>query len=459
MKSLKIKDIAAAMGADIVCGEPESEVRRVSHDSRDVEPGTLFFALIGEKNDAHRFIPDVVEAGCLHVVISDVEALRPVTEKGVTALFVKDTKKALQDLASWYLKEIGVTVVGVTGSVGKTTTKDMLYAICSQKYRTSCTAGNYNSDVGLPLTALSLDEGTEVAILEMGMDRPGQIDMLSSIARPKVAVITTIGSAHIEFFGTRENILEAKMEIVNHLEKDGTLVVNSDCDLLGPERVRGSYRLVTAGRGIGADYRISGVKNLGADGCEFTLSNMWVSERFRIPAAGGHNAGNAAVAIAAAAQLNVSLKEAAKGLASMTLTGNRLTYRNNGKITILDDTYNASPEAMRAAIDQLMTTAGNRKIAVLGDMYELGENSADIHGKIGEYALSKGVDTVIGVGDLGQLIAAEAGDTGIPVQTKEEAIKILREMAEEGDVVLVKASHAMQMEKIVGALMEEAAGK
>ncbi len=453
MKSLKIKEIASAIGADIVCGMPNDEVTRVSHDSRDAGPGTLFFCLIGEKNDAHRFIPDVVEAGCTHVVISDVEALRPVTEKGITALYVSDTKEALQDLAAWYLKEIGVTVIGVTGSVGKTTTKDMIAAICSQKYRTSCTKGNYNSDVGLPLTALSLEEGTQVAVLEMGMDRPGQIDLLARIARPKVAVITTIGSAHLEFFGKRENILKAKMEIANYLGASDALVVNTDCDLLRPENVRGGYRLVTAGRAVTNDFRLSDVKNLGEEGCEFTLTNMWRSERFRIPAAGSHNAGNAAVAIAAAAELNVTMSEAARGLAGMVLTGNRLSYLTNGKITVLDDTYNASPEAMKAAIDQLIATEGQRKIAVLGDMYELGDGAADIHQSMGEYAVGKGVDLVIGVGDLGQLAAASAGTNGMMAPTKEKAIKILKQTVQDGDVILVKASHAMEMGKIVEALI------
>ncbi len=453
MKSLRIKDIAAAIGADILCGMPEDEVIRVSHDSRDTSDGTLFFCLIGERNDAHKFLPDVVKNGCRCAVVSDVEALRPVADKGITALYVEDTKKALQDLAAWYIKEIGVTTVGVTGSVGKTTTKDMLYAICSRKFRTSCTKGNYNSDVGLPLTVLSLEEGTEVAILEMGMDRPGQIDLLADIARPKVAVITTIGSAHIEFFGKRENILKAKMEIANHLRPNDCLVVNTDCDLLTPENTAGDYRLVTAGKKPQADFRLSEVKNLGEDGCEFTLTNMWRSERFRIPAAGTHNAGNAAVAIAAAAQLGVTMTDAAKGLDSMVLTGSRLTYRTNGKITVLDDTYNASPEAMRAAIDQLMATDGARRIAVLGDMYELGDSSEEIHQGIGEYAADKGVDIVIGVGDLGQLTAAGAGTAGMMVSTKEKAIKALRQMVRDGDVILVKASHAMQMEKIVQALV------
>ena len=285
------------------------------------------------------------------------------------------------------------------------------------------------------------------------MDRPGQIDLLARIARPKVAVITTIGSAHLEFFGKRENILKAKMEIANYLGASDALVVNTDCDLLRPENVRGGYRLITAGKGVTNDFRLSDVKNLGEEGCEFTLTNMWRSERFRIPAAGSHNAGNAAVAIAAAAQLNVTMSEAARGLAGMVLTGNRLSYLTNGKITVLDDTYNASPEAMKAAIDQLIATEGQRKIAVLGDMYELGDGAADIHQSMGEYAVGKGVDLVIGVGDLGQLAAASAGTNGMMAPTKEKAIKILKQTVQDGDVILVKASHAMEMGKIVEALI------
>ena len=287
------------------------------------------------------------------------------------------------------------------------------------------------------------------------MDRPGQIDLLAKIARPKVAVITTIGSAHLEFFGKRENILKAKMEISNYLGAADSLVVNTDCDLLKPENVRGGYQLITAGRGMQNDYRISDVKNLGEEGFEFTLTNMWRSERFRVPVAGIHNAGNAAIAIAAAAQLNVTMSEAAKGLAGMVLTANRLSYVTNGKIKVLDDTYNASPESMRAAIDQLVATEGGKKIAVLGDMYELGEDTADIHQSMGEYAVGKGVDLVVGVGELGQLAAASAGTSGIMVPTKEKAVKVLKQTVKDGDVILVKASHAMDMGKIVQALIGE----
>ena len=454
MKNLKIKDIAEAIGANIVCGEPEDEVSRVSHDSRDAGEGALFFALIGERNDAHKFLPDVVKNGCTHFVISDAEALGPVAEMGVTALCVEDTKQALQDLAAWYLKELGVTVIGVTGSVGKTTTKDMLRAICSEKYKTEYTKGNYNSDVGLPLTALSFDEGIEVAILEMGMDRPGQIDALAKVARPKVAVITTIGSAHLEFFGTRENILKAKMEISNYLGTAGSLVVNADCDLLTPENTQGEYSLITAGTKEECDFRVSDIKDLGPGGCEFRITNMWRSAVIRTPAAGAHNAVNAALAIAAASQIGVSLEEAAKGLADMELTGNRLAYRSNGRFTILDDTYNASPEAMKAAIDQLAKTEAVKRIAVLGDMYELGEGADVIHQQMGEYALSKGIDIVIGVGDLGQFAAAGAESCGKVAPTKEKAIKMLKQIVKDGDAVLVKASHAMEMGKIVEALMK-----
>ncbi len=353
------------------------------------------------------------------------------------------------------MKKTGVTVIGVTGSVGKTTTKDMLTAICSCKFRTSCTQGNHNSDIGLPLTVLSMDADTEVAVLEMGMNHPGEIHDLAKIARPHIAVITTVGSAHIEFFGTRENIMKAKMEITDFLEPYDTLVVNSDCDLLAPGNVAGDYAVMTAGSGRSNDFIISDVENLGEEGMAFTLSNMWMSERFEIPATGIHNVGNAAVAVAAASCLGITMEEAARSLKKAVITEGRLQYRDNGRIKVIDDTYNASPEAMEAAIDQLIATEGGKKIAVLGDMYELGENGIPLHERVGAYAAEKGVDLVIGVGALGEKIAEGAGAAGRAAPTREKALKILRKNLDKGDVVLVKASHAMELDMIVREILKK----
>ena len=456
MKELTVRQIADAVGGKVICGRPAMTVSRVSRDSRDVDGRTLFFALRGENRDGHSFIRDVVGQGCTALIISDEESLKQVENEYVTAVLVEDTTKALQILAAWYLRELDITVVGITGSVGKTTTKDLLYAACREKYKTGATKGNYNNHIGLPLTVLYFDEDVQVGVLEMGMDKYGEIDFLAGLARPHIAVITCIGSAHIEFFGSRENIMKAKMEITNYLQPSDTLVISKDGDLLRPENVKGDYRLVTSGEDDDSDYVVSGIVDNGAAGMEFDLKNMWMTQHFMIPAAGRHNVLNAAVAAAAAGQLNITMEEAARGMAKAEMTGKRLAFKRNEnkKIDIIDDTYNASPEAMKAAIDQLMAVPGERKIAILGDMYELGDSGEELHREIGRYAEKKGVDLVLGVGPLGSLIAGECDGRGRAYETKKELKKDLKKILLEGDTILVKASRGMALDEIAEELLK-----
>ncbi len=456
MKELSISEICSAIDGKILCGRPGMTVSKVSRDSREVDDDTIFFALIGQNQDGHSFIKDVVAGQCTALVVSDPEALKQVSDEYVTAILVDDTTKALQRLAAWYLRQLNVTIIGVTGSVGKTTTKDLLAAACSQKYNTKCTQGNYNNHIGLPLTVLDFDENTQVGVLEMGMDKYGEIDFLANLARPHIAVITTIGSAHMEFFGSRENIMKAKMEITNYLEPSDILVINSDGDLLNTKTAAGDYRLISCGPDDKADFSISNIEDKGKDGMEFDLSNMWMTQRFSIPVMGVHNVRNAALAAAAACQLSITMKVAARGMYMANITGGRLAFKKNDKkeIDIIDDTYNASPEAMRAAIDQLMAAEGQRKVAILGDMYELGDTAPQIHESVGRYAKEKGVDLVLGVGGYGVRIAEGAGDIGQRFQNKKELIKSLHKIIKAGDTVLVKASRGMALEEVVDQLMK-----
>ena len=269
MKKLTMEQTAAAINGRVLCGNSENIVSRVSRDSRDVDGNTLFFALVGANRDAHEFIGDVVRNGCGNIVISESDALESVKDKNVTAILVDDTTKALQRLAAWYIRELDINVIGVTGSVGKTTTKDLLNAACSVKYKTGCTKGNYNNHIGLPLTVLSFEEDTEIGILEMGMDKYGEIDFLADLARPHIAVITCIGSAHMEFFGSRENIMKAKMEITNYLSPSDILVISRGEDLLRPENIHGEYHLISSGEEEDNDYIVSDITDNGAAGMEF----------------------------------------------------------------------------------------------------------------------------------------------------------------------------------------------
>ena len=428
MKKLTMEQTAAAMNGRILCGSSENIVSRVSRDSRDVDGNTLFFALVGANRDAHEFIGDVVRNGCGNIVISESDALESVKDKNVTAILVDDTTKALQRLAAWYIRELDINVIGVTGSVGKTTTK----------------------------TVLSFDEDTEVGILEMGMDKYGEIDFLADLARPHIAVITCIGSAHMEFFGSRENIMKAKMEITNYLSPSDILVISRGEDLLRPENIHGEYHLISSGEEEDNDYIVSDITDNGAAGMEFDLRNGQTVQHFSIPAAGRHNVFNAAAAAAAACQAGLTMEQASRGMAGAQITGNRLSFRKNEKagLEIIDDTYNASPEAMRAAIDQLMAVPAERRVAILGDMFELGESSEQIHENIGKYAAEKGVDLVLGVGELGSLIAASAGERGIAFTDKTKLEKELGTYIRPGDTVLVKASHGMALSETVGILMK-----
>lgn len=454
MKDLTMREITEAVGGKIVHGDGELTVNDVSRDSREVTEGTLFFALVGESTDAHAFLEDVVKSGCKAMVISKEECLGKIKKKDTAVILVEDTLKALQMLAAWYIRTLDITIVGITGSVGKTTTKNMLNAICKKRFVTGCTQGNYNNHLGLPLTVLNFEDDTEVGIIEMGMDKFGEIDFLADLARPHIALITTIGSAHIEFFGTQENILKAKMEITNYLKPTDVLMVNGDSELLRREKVKGDYRLVITGSKGDCDYRISDIQDFGEEGVGFKLSNLWRTKEFRIPVPGLHNVNNAALAIAAAFDLGIGFDEAAEGLSEMEIMANRLAFKENKGVKIIDDTYNASPEAMRAAIDLLATSQGKRKIAILGDMYELGKEEASIHFEIGKYAQKRGIDLVIGVGHLGKHIGKGAGSNGVSWDDIIALKKAVPRLLVKGNVILVKASRGMALEEIVEELLK-----
>lgn len=454
MKELKMIQIAEAVEGNIISGDGNIVVNNVSRDSREVSEGTLFFAIVGENKDAHLFLEDVIRSGCKAVIISDEEALKNLKTNGVCAIKVDDTVRALQMLAAWYIRTLDITVVGITGSVGKTTTKNMLNAICSERYNTGCTKGNYNNHLGLPLTVLSFDEDTEIGILEMGMDKFGEIDFLADLARPHIALITTIGSAHIEFFGSRENIFKAKMEITNYLKSTDVLMVNGNSEFLQRDNVKGNYKVVVTGTDTSSDYIISDIRDYGEEGVGFRLENLWRKKEFKVPIHGTHNAYNAALAVAAAFDLGIGFDEAAKGLAEMKPMTNRLAFKEIKGVRIIDDTYNASPEAMRAAIDLLASSSGKRKIAILGDMYELGEKAAEIHFEIGKYAQKRGVDLVIGLGTLGQEIGKGAGSNGVCYRDKVQLKQDINQLLVPENVILVKGSRGMAMEEIVDELMK-----
>ena len=462
MKRLTAAEITAAVGGILAAGDGEHPITGISIDSRTVKEGDLFIPIIGERMDGHRFIPEALKGGCGAVLIMEDHPLPE--ETGSSAVIrCKDTTKALQDLARWYLNALSIRRIGVTGSTGKTTTKEMIYHICSEKYKTQRNLGNFNNHIGLPLTILSFEEGTEVGVLEMGMSSPGEIDLLAELVRPEIGVITNIGTAHIENLGSREEILKAKLEITHYFSEDNLLIINRDNDLL--KQIQDPpYRLVNIGENGKSHLILSAITDLGEKGIGFTLErktgDSYQSQEFRLHIPGRHNAYNAALAVGAGLELGITMEEAAAGLEKLRDTDKRLSIRGKNGIKIIDDTYNASVDSMKSAIDLLAGMAGVRRVAVLGDMLEMGPQSPDYHREIGEYLRGKGVDLLITVGrDSLRIAEGAAGDPNPPemvhYENTDQLIGNLKTRIVPGDIALFKGSRGIGLDEAVRRLLED----
>ena len=467
MRPFTVEEIIKAVGGTLVSGEKENIVYRVCTDSRKAEPGDLFFPLKGENNDGHDFLGQVLEAGCRTIVVSDESKIPKqafASQPGdADIIVVGDTTAALQALASYYLDCLPLKKkIAVTGSVGKTSTRDMLYYAASTSFKTGRNPKNFNNYFGLPLSIMDFEPDTEVAVLEMGMASAGEIETLARIARPDIAVITNIGVSHIENLGSREGILKAKLEVTCCFDENSALVINADNDMLTPENVKGPYRLITVGTGENCDYRINDVCDFGDKGIEYTLCHEGKDYRIKLPVPGAHNAINASLAVAAAGLMGISPETAIKGFEQAELTEKRLNIKKQGRIKVIDDTYNACPESMKSALNTLMSTdveEGGRRVAVLGDMFELGKESPAAHLEVGRYAVEKKPDLLIAVGKDAEYIAQGAEPLGdghvLRYETREDLEKEVHEIIRPGDTVLVKASRSMEMEKTVKEILKE----
>ena len=462
MKRLTAAEITAAIGGILTAGDGEQQINGISIDSRTVKEGDLFIPIIGERMDGHQFLSAALKGGCGAILIMEGYPLP--TEIGSQAIIrCKDTTKALQDLARWYLNALSIRRIGVTGSTGKTTTKEMIYHICSEKYKTQRNMGNFNNHIGLPLTILSFEEGTEVGVLEMGMSSPGEIDLLAELVRPEIAVITNIGTAHIENLGSREEILKAKLEITHYLSSENLLIINRDNDLLAQIQDT-PYRLLTIGENGKSHLILSSIEDLGEKGVRFTLErkagDSYESQEFRLHIPGRHNAYNAALAVGAGLELGISMEEAAAGLAKLRDTDKRLFIRGKNGIKIIDDTYNASVDSMKSALDLLAGMSGVRRVAVLGDMLEMGPQSPGFHREIGEYLQDKGVDLLITVGKDSSYIREGAAAVSNPpemvhYESTDQLIPDLKTRIVPGDVALFKGSRGIGLDEAVRRLLED----
>ncbi len=467
MRDFTIGEILDACKGQLISGQRNNIVYGVCTDSRIAKPGDIFFPLIGEKNDGHDFLQQVMEAGCKSIIVSD-ESKVPKTaflhQAGDTDIIVvDDTTKALQDLAVYYLGTMPLKKkIAVTGSVGKTSTRDMLYYVASAKYKTGRNPKNFNNGFGIPLSILEFEPDTQIAVLEMGISSPGEMEKLARLVRPDIAVITNIGVSHIENLGSREGILREKLNVTSYFDSNATLIVNSDNDMLTEENVSGNYNVIKVGSSRDCDYRISDICDFGDKGIKYSLDSRGKKYEVKLNVLGAHNGINATLAIAAGNLLGISEEEAISGLERAELTEKRLNIRNTDKIKVIDDTYNACPDSMISAINTLASTEieeGGRRIAILGDMFELGQESARAHKQVGAYAAEKKIDVIIAVGSHAEYYAKGAASMGndrvMYYPKKSELLSKISEVVKDKDVVLVKASRGMAMEEVVKEIIKD----
>jgi UDP-N-acetylmuramoyl-tripeptide--D-alanyl-D-alanine ligase len=483
MIELTIEEIIQAISASCEpCDARAQEtIKGVSTDTRSVKTGDILFALVGENMDAHDYLGMLSGNIPAALVASKPEAV-PESYTGCV-LIVDDTLRALQELSSFVCAKVAPHTIAITGSVGKTTLKDILAQISSSKYKTVATSGNYNNHIGVPLTIFEIEADTEVLILEMGMNHAGEIRRLVEIARPEISIIANVMEVHRENFDSDDGILKAKMEVADFLGEDSTLVVNGDDEGLrqAADIPYAAYAIITAGSSKVCDFRVRDSRLRGNDrrsgndtwdenSVSFVIEYGEEAQEFTVPIPGGYIGTSVALAVAAASAIGISLRECAEALTTIKRTSHRLELliNDNNGIKIIDDTYNASPESMKSALDYLAKVAALRRIAVLADMYELGKDAPRLHREVGVYAAESGVDVLVTVGELAKHISegsrpsswAKSQDP-CPLEilhfaTREEAISYLKKNIRKGDVYLVKGSHATKMQEVVEELYSDA---
>lgn len=457
METLTLGQLLRAVGGTLLgdVTDLDTQFTDVCTDSRQLKPGALFIPLEGERFDGHAFLNAALEggaAGCL--TARERESYLP----GKFYVKVRSTQRALRDLARYYKGLFPIPFVAVTGSVGKTTTKDMAAAVLSVRYQVLKTEGNFNNAIGVPLTLLRLDHTHQICVVEMGMDHAGEIDELSQLVEPDVALITNIGDSHIENLGSREAIFQAKCEIFHHLKPGGLAILNGDDPMLATLRGKLPQRTLFVGRGEGLDYTALNVESDGATHLSCTVRTPSTQFLAQIPALGAHMVYPTLMAAALAEHFGMGGDEITQGIRAFLPTKMRMNViRCPGDIVILNDAYNANPQSMRAAAAVLSDAKGRRKVAVVGDMKELGPSSEAFHRAVGGYFAQAGVDHLIAIGDLARFIAQGAREGGLELADYypglEQAGPALDRELRSGTTILVKASRSMAFEKIVDYLL------
>jgi len=453
MEGILLKDVVFASGGVLIQGAPSIEIDKVSTDSRDINPGDLFIALKGEIFDGHDFIEEAVKRGAKALI---THVIRNNLPEKIGVVLVKDTLKALQDLAAFYRRLFNIPVTAVTGSTGKTTTKDMIHALLATNYNVLKSEGNLNNQIGLPLTLFNLNKNHHMTVVEMGMSGFNEINRLAAIAEPSLGVITNIGLSHIESLGSRENILKAKLELFERFDKRCTAILNADDDLLWGIQDKLTFPVIYYGTRNGIDLCAESIESLNGKGISYTLHSEGEKRRIRLNVPGRHNIYNSMAAVAVARHFGVEFEQIINAFQSIKTHKMRLEISNlNGGITVIDDAYNASPDSVVSALSVLKDLPGKRKIAILGDMLELGKYSEYAHRFVGKAVFSNGIDVLITKGELSRVIADQALSMGMGeerifcLDNNEDVLNMLETFIESGDTILVKGSRGMKMEEIV----------
>lgn len=456
MKNMSLIEISSACGGTFY-GSSSFEnqvVSGVAIDSRKIKKDFLFIPIKGAQVDGHDYIPQVIKNGALCTLSEHV-----LVDPTFPYIHVDSTQQALKDIAEHYRKSLNIKVVGITGSVGKTSTKEMIASVLSQKYNTLKTEGNFNNEIGVPLTIFNLTEEHEVAVLEMGINHFGEMNRLSKIARPDIVVMTNIGRCHLEFLGDLDGVLKAKSEIFNYMNPEGTIILNGEDEKLS--NIGGVQHMAPHFFGLSPEcYTYADeINNQGLKGidCHIHLSPER-SFHCRIPIPGGHMVLNALAGSAVGMELGLSEEEIKNGIESLVPLSGRNKITSTDHYTIIDDCYNANPESMKASLD-VLATATTRKVAILGDMGELGPDAPSIHESIGQYAVNKKVDILCCVGELCHHMAAGGENEQKKCNNSFTKIhyfetkKILEEhlscILQDKDSILIKASHFMKFDQLV----------
>lgn len=453
MKPITLEAIAKAVNGKISDEKYNNIIiENITTDTRKIAEGDLFIPLKGENFDGHNFIQQAFESGALCCLSAEnIETYKP-------CIYVSDTRVALRDLAEYYISLFNIHVVGITGSVGKTTTKDMIASVLMQKYNVLKTEGNFNNEIGLPLTVFRITDDTEVVVLEMGMNSFGEIHNLSKIAKPDIAVITNVGVSHIENLGSREGILKAKCEIFDYIKNNGTAILNIDNDMLKTLEGKTSFKTLWYGienkKDIYADNIVkNGVESIS---CDIHMNN----EMFNvcIPVPGEHMVLNAMAAALVGKTLDLSISEIKRGIEEFVPTKMRMAvFKTKNGTTLINDAYNANPVSMKASIDVLSGVEGE-KIAILGDMFELGDFAEKMHYDTGVYAAQKNIDKIICIGNISKSMyegAVSLGGNAFYFETQEDFFENgFEKLINKGATVLVKASRGMHFEKTAEKIQE-----